>query len=149
MQLLYIILICVALYLYFTYGKKENFETSATVSIKTIDGKYLTQAANKALVETSDASNKSVFTVMKFSDTIIALSLDGYYMAACFGDKCTDRIFVNNYNPYAANAKLTLIKNDDGTFYVQFFDGKFMTTDVGGAITKTTNKQKALKVFIN
>jgi hypothetical protein len=143
----------VLMYLFGCLSKKEHFETNTTVTIRTTDGKYLTVLPNKALAITNDPKSKGIFSVMKFNDTVIALSSqDGRYISACFGDKCSDSITVDNHNPYGANAKLTLIKNppnkSDSSYKITFYDGKFMKLDIDGSITKTRDKTKSLDVFI-
>jgi hypothetical protein len=133
-----------------TSSKKEGFTSDQEIVIKTTDNKYATVCANKSLCLTDDSKSKGVFTVKTFDKTskVIALSSEGYFIAACFGDKCDDTIKVNNHNPYGANAKLTLELNSDGTYYIQFYDGKYMTVGVSKEIQKSFDKSKALKVYL-
>ena len=147
----YIIIILAVLFYFFIYkskdtkDSKETFETTQQVSIRTIDNKYISVCANKSLCLSKDPM---LFTVMKFSDNIIALQNENQYIAACFGNKCTDIISANSFNPYAANAKLNLIKNNDKSYIVQFYDGKYMSVSINNTIIRTINKAKAIPVFI-
>jgi len=142
------VLIIIIVYLYIKSGNKENFESDSSINLRTSDGKYLMVCSDKSLCITDNPDNRATFKVMKFSETVIGLSYDGRYVSACFGDKCSDDIMVNNYNPYAANTKLTLIKDMGKSYKITFYDGKYMNVGLNGNITKTTDIKKALDIFM-
>jgi hypothetical protein len=149
--LITIVLVLIFYLLFLRFSVKEKFTSDQEITIKTVDNQYAMVCADKSLCLTSDPKIKGSFIVKTFEKNpkVIALSNDGYYVAACFGDKCTDDILVNNYNPYAANTKLTLEANSDGTYYIQFYDGKYMSVGISKNIQKTFNKENALKVYLS
>jgi hypothetical protein len=105
--------------------------------------------ADKHLCATSNIVDKKLFSIMKFSDDLIALEQNGYYVSCCFGETCTDNMIkVNSFNPYAPNAKLRLVKDDSG-YFVQFYDEKYLSLDANNHFIKDADKTKAVKIFFN
>lgn len=155
-----ILLAFAVVFIYFFLNKRqgtEGFSTSQDVTLrakdilgKTVYASVCPNDANKGLCFVSDPSAKATFTLMVFSESVLAMQSGGYYMAACFGDKakCNDFITVNNFNPYAANTKVTLVKNNDGSFLFQFFDGKFLGLDAQNKGIRIMDKSKALSIFL-
>lgn len=143
-------LICAAILIYFFFFRKkqfkEGFETNQRVVLKTADGKYAKICSDKHLCVTKTESERVQFSIMKFSDDLIALSNGGYYIASCFGESCKDdMIKVNSFNPYAPNAKLALEKDND-YYYVKFYDEKYLSLDSNDHFIKVSEKSKAVKV---
>jgi hypothetical protein len=128
--------------------KREGFETNQRVTLKTSTGKFAKVCAEKHLCLTDNKTEAEQFSVMKFSDDLIALSKGGYYIASCFGDSCKDEMIkVNSFNPYAPNAKLALEKEAE-YYYVKFYDDKYMSVDDNNHVIKHSDKSKALRLEI-
>jgi hypothetical protein len=149
--LILILIVMVALY-FINFAQsniKEHFETNTTVSIKTSNDKYLMVCADKSLCTTNDSKLKATFTVLKFNNNIIALQYNSRYIAACFGDNCNDNIMVNSYNPYAATAKLSIVKNTtDPTYKITFYDGTYMGIGISNNVIRTNDKKKSIDIYI-
>jgi len=85
-----LIIVIFAIYIYTRMNNKiEKFEQNQKVYAKTTNNKFFTICADKHLCLTNDFESKTLFSIMKFSDDLISLSNNGYYVASCFGDKCT------------------------------------------------------------
>lgn len=147
---LYVGLALAVLYwwVYIKNNKREGFETNQRVTLKTSTGKFAKVCAEKHLCLTDNKTEAEQFSVMKFSDDLIALSKGGYYIASCFGDSCKDEMIkVNSFNPYAPNAKLALEKEAE-YYYVKFYDDKYMSVDDNNHVIKHSDKSKALRLEI-
>lgn len=145
---LYVVLLVVIVYFIFFLksNKKEGFETNQRVILKTRTDKYVKVCDDKQACLVDDKDKADQFSVMKFSEDLIALSKGGYYIASCFGDSCKDDLIkVNSFNPYAPNAKMALEKIDDH-YYVKFYDEKYMSVDDKNNIIKQSDKTKALQI---
>jgi len=142
-----LLLIIVTIYIYIYMNKKvEKFEQNQKVYVKTANNKFFTICADKHLCLTNDFASKTVFNTMKFSDDLISLSSNGYYIASCFGDKCTNNMIkVNSFNPYAPNAKLRLTKEGD-YHYVQLYDDMYLGVDENDHLIKTSDKSQAIQI---
>jgi hypothetical protein len=147
LNIIYLLVAAIAIYFFFfTSQSKEGFETNQRVVLKTVDGKYAKICADKHLCASNNESERVQFSIMKFSDDLIALSNGGYYVASCFGETCKDdMIKVNSFNPYAPNAKLALEKEND-YYYVKFYDEKYLSLDSNDHFIKTSDKSGSIKV---
>ena len=126
--------------------KIEKFEQSQKVYVKTANNKFFTICADKHLCLTSDFESKTLFSIMKFSDDLISLSNNGYYVASCFGEKCTNNMIkVNSFNPYAPNAKLKLTKEGE-YYYVQFYDDMYLGVDENDHLIKLSDKSQSIQI---
>ena len=142
-----LILVILAIYIYMNmYKKIEKFEQNQKVYVKTANNKFFTICADKHLCLTNDFASKTVFNTMKFSDDLISLSSNGYYIASCFGDKCTNNMIkVNSFNPYAPNAKLRLTKEGE-YYYVQLYDDMYLGVDENDHLIKTSDKSQSIQI---
>jgi hypothetical protein len=142
-----LIIVIFAIYIYTRMNNKiEKFEQNQKVYAKTTNNKFFTICAGKHLCLTNDFESKTLFSIMKFSDDLISLSNNGYYVASCFGDKCIDNMIkVNSFNPYAPNAKLKLTKEGD-YYYVQFYDDMYLSVDENDNLIKTSDKLQSIQI---
>lgn len=141
-----LLLIAIAFLIYYVFiKKKETFETNESVVLETKDGEFVSVCNDKHLCLVKNESDAKTFSIMKFSDDLLALENQGYYITSCFGDNCTDMIKVDSFNPYAPNAKLKLIPNGD--FYnIQLYDGQFFGKNSDSHIVRVPNKVNALDI---
>ena len=146
-NLWYVLAALVIYFLFFKGSQKEGFETNQRVKIKTADGKFAKICDEKHLCLTSTEGEAETFSVMKFSEDLIALSKGGYYVSSCFGVSCDDFIKVNSFNPYAPNSKLAL-ESDGDNYLVKFYDDKYMSVDDRSNVIKVAGKDQALRVQI-
>jgi hypothetical protein len=130
---------------YFLIKRKEAFETNQSVILKTNDGKYVSICNNKHLCLVQDENNAKSFSIFKFADDLLALENQGYYIASCFGDNCTDIIKVDSFNPYAPNTKLKLVPNGN-YFKVELYDGQYWGINSDSHIVTVKNKEDALDI---
>lgn len=145
-NVLYVGLVVIVLYFLFFNRKKEGFQTNQRVFLKTSDDKYGKICSDKHFCMTDNKDEAEQFSIMKFSDDLIALSKGGYYLASCFGEACQDdMIKANSFNPYAPNAKLALEKDGD-YYYIKFYDDKYMSVDENNNVIKHIDKAKAIRV---
>jgi hypothetical protein len=116
-----------------------------SVILKTNDGKYVSICNNKSLCLVQDENNAKSFSIFKFADDLLALENEGYYIASCFGDNCTDTIKVDSFNPYAPNTKLKLVPNGN-YFKVELYDGQYWGINSDSHIVTVKNKEDALDI---
>jgi len=147
LNIVYLIVAAIAIYFFFFRTQsKEGFETNQRIVLKTADGKYAKICADKHLCASKTESERVQFSIMKFSDDLIALSSGGYYIASCFGETCKDdMIKVNSFNPYAPNSKLALEK-DNENYYIKFYDEKYLSLDSNDHFIKTSERSLAAKI---
>lgn len=144
---LIIVIICVIFIISVYRSKKEGFETTQRVLLKTTGGKYAKVCDDKHLCLTDIQSERIEFSVLKFDNDLIALSHNGYYISSCFGDSCKhNMIMVNNFNPYAPNCKMSLEKTDGDYYYIRLYDDTYVSTDENDHFIKTPNRTVAIKL---
>jgi hypothetical protein len=141
-----LLLIAIAFFIYYVFiKKKEKFETNESVILQTKDGEFFSICNDKHLCLVKSESDAKTFSIMKFSDDLLALENQGYYITSCFGENCTDMIKVDSFNPYAPNAKLKLITNGDH-YNIELYDGQFFGKNSDNHVVRIKDKESALNI---
>ena len=151
MILIVILIAILYIYILFSGDFTENFNSSDKIYIRTSSNLYGNICGNTNSL--CFGSNKIPFTILKFSDNIIGLQNNLKYISACminpYIKTCNDSISVNNFNPNSTNAKLVLVPNSDSSYFIQFYDGKYLSIGTGNVGIKTYLKNNAIKVFLD
>lgn len=125
-----------------------KFNTGDNIYLMTNTGLFAEVNNKKEITFTKNRADASLFTINKLSDNLVSLRHSLMYMKACYGNaNCSDIITVDSFSPNAINSKIVLEEQENASYLLQFYDGKYFTVDLDNIASKTYNKDTALKII--